>query len=425
MARLMELVRFRNVNSRSRRTSPSGLAVAVLAAVAGLLSATGCEELDARRTLQEASRAHSNGRFEEASKHCEKALDLMPNFDVALHNCGLIYHKRFRPGVETDDNLAMANRATELFQKYLELNPADNQVVKLMSKVWIDAGQYNQALQYWERELAKDSGNIEIMEILAGITRQAGDWEKSVEWYRRIVATETSPDGKANGLKNIAKLCSGKLFNRTGVAWEDRLRYADIGIAALQEAKALTPDDPEIERYQGSIYGLRAEAHQAVWAQLIDSAEGRFHHITASRMIKAQEAAAAGTDPMAPAPADTGKDGKPEPDSAKDGAGADGADGEAAPAQDGAKDSAGAAGAVDKAGDTGTDKAGDTGADKAGDTGTDTDKADEAAPAAGESKTGHNSAGQPKSDTPAGSNDHKSSDTSEASRSSALATLRA
>ena len=65
-------------------------------------------------------------------------------------------------------------RAEEYHQKYLEKNPGAAQVVAMTTKLWIDSGQYQLALDYWEARKAKDPRNAEVLGILASINRQAG-----------------------------------------------------------------------------------------------------------------------------------------------------------------------------------------------------------------------------------------------------------
>ena len=107
VAHLMNLDPVQKAAWQMRRLPSSALVCVLLAVVAG---AMGCEELTARRTLQEAAREYADGHFEKAAQECEKALAIMPDFDIANHNCALIYHKMFRPGLDTPGNAKIADR---------------------------------------------------------------------------------------------------------------------------------------------------------------------------------------------------------------------------------------------------------------------------------------------------------------------------
>lgn len=318
------------------------LMTALLFPLALLLGATGCDELDARMEIQEAGKLYQKGRFSEACPKYDKVLEISDAREVqevAHYNGGICYHKMFRPGVDTPENKAIAAKATAHFAGYLELHPHDRTIVSMMSQVWMDSGDFQSALDYWGREHAKNPKDQEVILILAGIYRQSGDWEKAIEWHRKEVEVMDSPAGKAGGYMNVAKIASSKLFNRESIYWEERVRIADLGIEALQRAEELTPDNPDIAQYLGTMFNLRAEAHQAAWARVIDGTTGRFYF---GRFVKLRDA----QDPTKAQPKPgTGGTGE-QPKDGSTGAGADGTTPE---------------GQAPAGGETGTEGAGDKG----------------------------------------------------------------
>lgn len=346
-------------------SQPRGWArlVAVAAAVTALLfGGLGCEELSARRKIQEANKLYEGGRFQEAAALYEAAIKQAPDIDIAYYNAALNELKIFRPGVEDKENLDLAERITKYLSEWLRFHPDDDSVVNLMTQVWLDAGQYERAIQYWERELNKDRKNTEIIQILAGINRQAGNWDKAVDMYYLQADVEASTEGKANAYLNVARLAANKLYNRTEVYGLERLRVADIGIAALQKADALVKDNVDVYNYLGAVYSLRSEAHQAAWAQAIDKYTGTYHHKQWAALRKEAEAAAQpGGGGATPAPSGEGATPAPSGEGATPAPSGEGAtpapSGEgAAPAPSGE----GAAGAAAAPGAQGTTGAGAT-----------------------------------------------------------------
>ncbi len=280
--------------SRVCRKPRTGHLIALFTAAALLLGTTGCKELDARREIQRAGKLYEKGEFAKAVEIYEQVLEKFDSGEVgevAHYNAGITYHKMFRPGVDTPQNNHVAKRATHHYAKYLEIRPKDDAIVGQMTQVWMDSGDYKSAILYWEQELAKNPKNTEIIGILASINRQAGDWEKAIYWHNQEAEMYEHAAAKANAFMNIAKLTSNKLLlNRTTVFWEERLRMADLGIAALQKAEPLIPDNPDIQNYLGTLYAARAEGHQAAWAQMIDGASARHHRKRWVVLRKAAEA---------------------------------------------------------------------------------------------------------------------------------------
>lgn len=283
-----------NPNNRAARPFRHGRFLAVIAAIWVLVGGAGCEEIRARRAVQEANKEFEKGRFSKAAELYEEALRNAPHLDTAHYNAGLTYKKMFRPGVPTPENMQIAKAAAEHFAAYLQKHPEDTKIVDLMTSVWIESGDYQSALNYWERELAKNPKNTEVMAILAGISRQAGDWDKAIEWHRRQVDADADPLAKAGAYKDIGKLIASRLRGKTHkVLGYERLLIADTGIEALQKAAALTPDDAEIQTSLGFLYGQRALAQSATWAQMIEVASARHHYKKWAALNKKEQEAKA------------------------------------------------------------------------------------------------------------------------------------
>lgn len=282
--------------------------MAVIAAIWVVWGGAGCDEISARRSVQEANREYEKGHFEQAASLYEEALGKAPHLDTAHFNAGLTYKKMFRPGVKTPENMAIAKSSAEHFAKYLEKFPDDAKIVDMMTSVWLESGDYESALNYWERELAKTPKNTEIIGILAGINRQAGDFDKAIEWHRRQIEIESDPRAKAGGYKDIGKLIASRLPHAKAheIIGHERLKLVDTGIAALQKAAELDPEDPDVQTSLGFLYGQRALAHGATWAQMIEVASARHHYKKWSALTKkareAEEQQAPSQDNPAPTP---------------------------------------------------------------------------------------------------------------------------
>lgn len=281
-----------NPFNRAARPWRDGRLLAIIAATWILVTGAGCDEISARRAVQEANREFERGRFSNAAELYEEALRKAPHLDTAHYNAGLTYKKMFRPGVTTPENMKLAEAAAAHFDKYLEKFPEDNKIVDLMTSVWVESGDYQSAMDYWKRELAKNPKNMEVMSILAGISRQAGDWDKAVEWYRSQVEADPDPMTKAGAYKDIGKLIASRLRGKTHtVLGQERLAIADTGIEALQHAAELTPDDAEIQTSLGFLYGQRALAQSSTWAQMIEVASARHHYKQWSALVKKEQEA--------------------------------------------------------------------------------------------------------------------------------------
>jgi tetratricopeptide (TPR) repeat protein len=258
-----------------------------------LPAAAGCDELSARREVQQADRLFYEGRYSQAAERYERALALAPDLMIGHHNAAINYYKIFLPGDERPENLELARKAAHHFQRYLESDPDDQRIIHLLSKIWVDSGDYQSALGYWEGVLAKDPRNRSVLLQLAEINRQAGRHAEALEWLYRRVESEEQDEGKVQGYLDIAKLQWSRL-NRREVVDLERIAIADEGIAALQKASAINPDHIDVHGYLGSLYQLRSLAHGAAWARFVDAASQRHHQLRAVELTKKAQAAADG-----------------------------------------------------------------------------------------------------------------------------------
>jgi tetratricopeptide (TPR) repeat protein len=274
---------------------PSTTRVAILlAALAALaLVGAGCKEFNARRKVNEAGKLYEKGRFREAAALYEEALSEQPDLEIAHFNAGLTYRQLFTqaqsdPEVSEKEVKELANKSAGHFLAYLENHPGDASVVAMTTKLWIDSGQFELALDYWEGRRAKDPKNAEVLGILAGINRQAGNWEKAVEYHLIQSDLAASVDASASVLVDVAKIIWHKLADREKLLGMDRLRVADMGIATMQKADkmlqgATDPTDRrqlearlkhkvDVASYTASFLNFRALAHPAVWARGVEEA---------------------------------------------------------------------------------------------------------------------------------------------------------
>jgi tetratricopeptide (TPR) repeat protein len=263
----------------------------VLLAVALLLATTGCEELESRREIQKGNKLYLEGKYQQSIDLFEKAVTRSPGLGIGHHNAGLAYYKLFQPGIETPENNALAQKAAAHFAAYLESEPDDRKVISLLTTIWLDSGQFDQAVAYWSAVLAKDPKSVDVIEKLANIHRQAGQYDKAVEWHQKRIALETETGGKVKGYLDIAQMHLSRLFKQD-LMDGDRLAVVDAGLAALQQAEALDPSVPLIQSLQAAMYQHRALAHQTSWARGLEAASQRYHGVKFTELSRAQQKAA-------------------------------------------------------------------------------------------------------------------------------------
>lgn len=288
--------------SLPRRLSATlSLAIGALA----LLLVTGCNELAARRAVQEGNGEYSEQNYDKAAALFEKAIRKAPDLEIAHHNLGITYSRLFKAGVDTAENKAFADKAAAQLTWWLNKHPNDVKIRKLLTGIWIDADEYEQALAFWKKEHERDPAARDALQTVAGIYLKSGDWRSAIDWYRKDVDAAKDVPGKVTALAAIANVSFGKLFGgREKVFGAERCEIAEIGLQAAEEGIKLDPKAIALWGTSQGLWGNRAVANGQSWAYQVDQAEAQVFaqqaRVLREEAKKAQAAAGGAGAPAAP-----------------------------------------------------------------------------------------------------------------------------
>jgi tetratricopeptide (TPR) repeat protein len=286
---------------------------AILVCVAAVLgTATGCDEISARRKVQAANKKYKDARYEEARQLYEQALAQTPDLAIAHHNLGVTFYRLLRRGDNSADNRQIADRAAEHLLVYLRKGSPDAaeriKIRKLVTEMWVESAQVDKALAFWESENQARPKDTSVIEQLADLNYKRGDWRQAIEWLERAVAIAETDDARASAYGQIGTLCFLKLLNsKEGVQGLERIELADRGIGALQRGLGLRPKNMQMVSTLASLNQQRALASTSRVGFHVDLA---FHqnHMRVFSVLREEARKAADTSaPASPgAPAEAG-----------------------------------------------------------------------------------------------------------------------
>jgi tetratricopeptide (TPR) repeat protein len=137
------------------KLSQTGIAVAMAVLVA---TTSGCgviNRIRAKNQLNEAARSYREGRFDEAEQHSREAARLDPENKTAPMFIARTIHAQYRPGVQSPDNIAKAQKAIEAYQSLLQANPKDEEAYKAIAYLY-GAIKEDDKLRQWITARAGD-----------------------------------------------------------------------------------------------------------------------------------------------------------------------------------------------------------------------------------------------------------------------------
>ena len=154
--------------------------IAILLAI--LVSTTaGCgviNRIRAKNQLNEAARAYREGKFEEAEQHSREAAALDPNNKTAPMFIARTIHAQYRPGVQSPDNIAKAQKAIEAYQSILAQNPKDEEAYKAIAYLY-GATKEDAKLRQWITSRATSDAVEPEKRAEAYIVLASKDWDCS------------------------------------------------------------------------------------------------------------------------------------------------------------------------------------------------------------------------------------------------------
>src|SRR5262245_61845649 len=133
--------------------APGRRLVPVFLAILAVLTQAACDEVKARRRIQEGNKLYYDNKYEMAIVEYEAALAAKPELYVGWYNLGLAHIAMFSPGVSKPENLAHANGAIKGFSKYLEYQPEDTKARDYLLSTYIDSQQPDGAIAYFQKQL--------------------------------------------------------------------------------------------------------------------------------------------------------------------------------------------------------------------------------------------------------------------------------
>jgi tetratricopeptide (TPR) repeat protein len=226
------------------KTTVRVLAVCAVAAV--LFSAAGCNKLKARDSLNKGVQAYKNAKYEDAIEKFKNAVSLDPGLLNARLYLATAYAQQFIPGVESEENMRMAEQAIEEYKKVLEMNPGkDQQVASLkgIASLYFNMKKLEEAKEYHRKVAEIDPNDPETYYSIGVI-----DWTQTYQPRMEKRA--------GIGLKPDEPLRDKKLCEELKSTNEEKVRE---GIEMLDKALQLRPDYDDAMAYMNLMYRERAD----------------------------------------------------------------------------------------------------------------------------------------------------------------------
>src|ERR1700704_2430692 len=215
----------------------------VLAAGLVLLLGTGCNKLKARDQLNKGVQSFKNNKFEQAIDHFQQAVTLDPSLINARLYLATAYAQQYVGGVDTPENIRMAEQAIDQYKQVLQADPKNINSVKGIAYLYLQMKRFDLAKEYYKKASELDPNDPEPYYSIAVI-----DWTQSYQ--------PRMEERAKLGLKPEERLKDKKVCESLRGAHSDVVKD---GIEMLDKAIALRPDYDDAMAYLNLMYREKAD----------------------------------------------------------------------------------------------------------------------------------------------------------------------
>jgi tetratricopeptide (TPR) repeat protein len=203
-------------------------------------------EPDARAELNLGVEAYKNAHYDEAIGHFQRATELAPDLTMARSYLGTALAQNVIPGLDTPENLKIAQRAIDIFTEVLAKEPHDLNSMKQIAAVYYNTKKLDDARVWQKKVMVEDPKDPEAAYTIAVI-----DWTQAYQNAQTaLTAIGMNDDGMGNTKAPKDVLETIKMKN--GELVEEALQY-------LNQALESRPNYDDAMAYVNLVYRRKAD----------------------------------------------------------------------------------------------------------------------------------------------------------------------
>ena len=260
------------------------LRVFMLAAVTlALISSLGCDKLRARDQLNKGVEAYKNSHYEQAIDHFQQAVQLDPSLINARMYLATAFVSQYIPGVDSPDNVRMAQQAIDEYQKVLDSSGAarDQKVnsAKGVAYLYLNQKKWDDAKKYYRMASDMDPNDPEPY-YSVGVIDWTACYQPRMEERAKL---GMKPEEHLNPKNKDQKKACDELKAKNAPAIAE-------GIDSLNKAIQLRPDYDDAMAYMNLMYREKADVECDDLAGRADDLKTADHWVDETLRVKKAKA---------------------------------------------------------------------------------------------------------------------------------------
>jgi tetratricopeptide (TPR) repeat protein len=216
---------------------------ALLLAFIVVLAFTSCEKLSVNKLranyhFSKANNLFTDGKFRKAMTEYENTLKYNPDLIQAYRFLGESYKSLYKIGVDTPENMEIADKALDAFKKAYEAEPGNKEIIFSLGDMYDKLKNFEEAEKLYLRILELEPGNMGNYYVVAEFYKRYATENEALRskaesmYMRRVELDPENPQGYAylaNYFENLSP--TPEAYDHAAEYWDRRI--------------ALDPNNPE------------------------------------------------------------------------------------------------------------------------------------------------------------------------------------
>ncbi|HZY62999.1 MAG TPA: hypothetical protein VFE38_10760, partial [Edaphobacter sp.] len=210
-----------------------------------LVSVTGCNRLKARDQLTKGVQAFKNAQYEQAVNHFQNAIALDPNYEDAKLYLATAYSYQVVPNLDTPENMAIAKKALDGFNRVLAKDPNDVTALKQIASINFNIKNFEKAKEYQKKVISLAPNDAEAYYTVGVV-----DWMQAYKNTVAGLAAEGLTDDGNGNVKKSKAACKKMQEENNDLVTE--------GLQYLNKAVQINPTYDDAMSYLNLTYRQKA-----------------------------------------------------------------------------------------------------------------------------------------------------------------------
>jgi tetratricopeptide (TPR) repeat protein len=223
---------------------------------AGVTVLAGCNKIKSRQEIKRGNEFFKAQQYQAALASYENAQRLDPGESKLKKSIGIAYMALYQPGSKHPKDIEFANKAIQNLKEYLDAHPEDRRAREFLVSMYLSTDRFDDAIAFYQEKVKTDPKDAKAIGSLAAMYFKKGDFDRGMEWEQKLAASDPK---NPEPYVMIGVQAWDRSYHFPDIDPATRGKIVDQGLAALQTALKMKPDNFDALTYMNLLYREKAK----------------------------------------------------------------------------------------------------------------------------------------------------------------------